>query len=62
MARSAARIPTRDVPANGAEFLVFVGMTMSPTSASGTNFDSKVSSGICDWDLRLAHHTLRLLV
>jgi hypothetical protein len=39
MARSAARIPTRDFPANGAEFLVFVGMTRSPASASGMNFD-----------------------
>jgi hypothetical protein len=33
MARSAARIPTRDVPANGIEFLVFVGMTVNPASA-----------------------------
>ena len=39
IARSAARIPTSDFPVNGAEFLVFVGTTMSPTSASRMKFD-----------------------
>lgn len=33
MARSNARIPTSNFPANGAEFLVFVGMTVSPRHA-----------------------------
>src|SRR5580704_7825522 len=62
MARSNGRIPRSNFPANGTEFLVFVGMTVSPRLRVRREFRLKGVSGIRDWDLRLGHHTLRLPV